>query len=177
MDNIFFDSWSGLARTGIVGVLAYLAIVILLRVSGKRTLSQWNAFDFIVTVALGSTLASAILSRDVPLMDGVLAFSVLIFCQLVVTWLSVRSRFVRRSIKNTPALLLYQGEYLHDVMKYERVSAAEIRAALRAQGIGAVEDVGAVVLETDGRFSVVRDLSGGISTLQDVRQRHLLDRN
>ena len=67
---MFFDSWASLGRTAVVGILAYVALVLLLRVSGKRTLSSMNAFDLVVTVALGSTLASVFLSSSVPLARG-----------------------------------------------------------------------------------------------------------
>ncbi len=63
---MFFDTWTGLGRTVVVGTLAYAALVLILRVSGKRTLSKMNAFDLIVTVALSSTLATVLLARDVP---------------------------------------------------------------------------------------------------------------
>ena len=69
---MFFDSWAGLLRVLVVGTLAYAALVLLLRVTGKRTLSKMNAFDLIVTVALGSTLATVLLSKDVALAEGVL---------------------------------------------------------------------------------------------------------
>ncbi len=75
---MLFDSWLSLGRTAVVGVLAYLALVLLLRVSGKRTLSKMNAFDLVVTVALGSTLATVLLSTDVALATGILAFTLLI---------------------------------------------------------------------------------------------------
>ena len=55
MSQIFFDNWETLFRTLIIGVLAYVSLVILLRISGRRTLSKMNAFDMVVTVALGST--------------------------------------------------------------------------------------------------------------------------
>ncbi len=67
---MFLDSVQILGRTLITGVLAYILIVLVLRLTGKRTLSKWNAFDFIVTVALGSALANVILSRDVSLAQG-----------------------------------------------------------------------------------------------------------
>lgn len=67
---MFFDGWTGLLRVLVVGTLAYAALVLLLRVSGKRTLSKMNAFDLVVTVALGSTLATVLLSRDVALAEG-----------------------------------------------------------------------------------------------------------
>jgi len=173
---VFFDGWSALGRTAIVGVLAYLALVLLLRVSGKRTLSKMNAFDLVVTVALGSTLATVLLSRSVSLARGVLAFAVLIFLQLAITWLSVRSGMVRRLVKSEPTLLFFRGEFLRGSMKQERVTEDEIRAALRAEGVAAVEDVEAVVLETESSFSVVKKPAGGPhSTLADIVDRSTRD--
>jgi len=93
---MFFSGWDSLLRTLVVGVLAYVALVVFLRVSGKRTLSKMNAFDLVVTVALGSTLATVLLSKDVALAEGVLAFALLISLQFVVTWSSVRARWVRQ---------------------------------------------------------------------------------
>ena len=60
---MFFDGWSGILRMLAVGVPAYAALVLLLRIGGKRTLAKLNAFDPAVTVALGSTLASALCRR------------------------------------------------------------------------------------------------------------------
>lgn len=70
---MFFDGWSGLLRVAVVGALAHAAPVALLRVSGKRALSKLNAFDVVVAAALGSTLATALLSRAVALAEGLLA--------------------------------------------------------------------------------------------------------
>ena len=60
MKNIFFDSWESVVRTIVITVLAYVLLIVLLRISGKRTLSKMNVFDLIVTIALGSTLATVI---------------------------------------------------------------------------------------------------------------------
>ena len=88
MEPVLFDEWSNLLRTLIIGVPAYIALVFSLRISGKRTLSKMNAFDLVVTVALGSTLATVLLSKDVTLAQGVLAFGLLIGLQFAVTWSS-----------------------------------------------------------------------------------------
>lgn len=166
---MFFDSWDSMLHTLVVGLLAYGAMVFLLRVSGKRTLSKWNAFDFIVTIALGSSLATALLSKDTSLAQGVAAFALLIFLQLFITWLSVRSRLVQRIIKAQPTLLLYRGKFREEALRRERVTESEVRAALRTQGISNLEEVDAVVLETDGSFSVIRKLGPDRnSTLVDV---------
>lgn len=81
---MFFDSWTGLGRVLLVGTFAYVALVAILRISGKRTLTKLNAFDLVVTVALGSTLATVLLSRSVALAEGVLAM-VLVFLQFMIT--------------------------------------------------------------------------------------------
>lgn len=152
---MFFDNWEGLVRVVVVGVLAYAALILLLRTSGKRTLSKMNAFDLVVTVALGSTLATILLTEDVALAEGVLGFAVLIGLQFAISWLSARSRRVMRLVKAEPVLLLHQGHLLDGNMKRERVAEAEVEAAVRAHGHHRLEDVAAVVLETDGRFSVI----------------------
>jgi uncharacterized membrane protein YcaP (DUF421 family) len=158
---MFFDGWAGLMRVVVVGALAYIGLVALLRVSGKRTLSKMNAFDLVVTVALGSTLATILLSNDVALAEGMVAFALLIGMQLAITWLSVRSRTIRQLVKAEPSLLVHRGELLTQAMRRERVTEAEVLAAIRAQGIGSLDQAESVVLETDGSFSAIRRSSSG----------------
>lgn len=119
--QMFFDGWTGPLRTLVVGALAYVALVALLRVSGKRTLGKWNAFDLVVTVAFGSTLSTALLSKDASLVHVVCAFAVLVGMQFVVTWLSVRSRRVGNAVKSSPSLLLHRGVFLDHALRSERV--------------------------------------------------------
>ena len=152
---MFFHDWNGLARVLVVGICAYAALVLMLRVSGKRTLSKMNAFDFVVTVALGSTLASLLLSKDVPLAEGLLALALLISLQWVVASLAVRFPWWRRVIKSEPRLLALHGELNEAALREERMSAEEVHSALRSSGIASLAEVEAVVLETDGTVSVI----------------------
>jgi uncharacterized membrane protein YcaP (DUF421 family) len=154
--DVFFDNWPNLLRTVAVGVPAYLILLLLLRISGKRTLSKMNAFDLVVTVALGSTLATVLLSKDVALAEGVTALAMLIVLQFIITWLTVRSNRVNQWVKSDPRLLFYQGEFLHGAMKTERINEDEVRQAIRGQGISSVSDVYAVVIETDGSLNVTK---------------------
>ncbi len=160
-----------LGKTVVVGVLCYGGLLVLLRWFGNRSLSKWNAFDWAISVAIGSTLANCLLSKDVSLLQGLVAFAVLLGMQFTVTWLSMRFPFIARIAKSKPVLLLRDGRVLHDAMHRERVVENEIYSALRSAGLAKVEDAAAVVLETDGSFTVVKELGerGGTSTLQDVR--------
>lgn len=169
MIEALFQSGSVLARTAIVGVLAYFTLVVFLRVSGRRTLSKMNAFDFVVTVALGSTLATILLNRNVALAEGALALALLIALQFAITWSSVRARWVRRLVTGDPALLVYRGEMLPDALRRARVTEDEVRAALRGASVASLTDVEAVVLETDGSFSVVPRGQKPASSLQGVQ--------
>ncbi|WP_404436145.1 DUF421 domain-containing protein [Stutzerimonas chloritidismutans] len=169
MEGMFFSGWSTLVRTLVIGVLAYINLIVLLRISGRRTLSKMNAFDLIVTVALGSTFATILLNRNVSLAEGTLALALLIGLQYLVTWTSVRAGWVRKLVTGEPALLLYQGQLLAGAMQAARVTEDEVRSAVRSSGIAALDEVEAVVLETDGNFSVVKKGSGtSRSSLSDV---------
>lgn len=126
MDKFFFASTESLVRTLIITLLAYVVMVFFLRISGKRTLSKMNAFDFIVTIALGSSLATVALNKNVPLADGASVFFILIFLQYIITWLSVRIKKIKKLITSQPSLLLYKGEILTGNMKRERITTDEI---------------------------------------------------
>ena len=170
MDRALFAGWDGLLRTLVVGVLAYVVLVAFLRVSGKRTLSKMNAFDLVVTVALGSTLATVLLNKNVALAEGALAFALLIGLQFIVTWSSVRARSIRRLVTGEPRMLLYRGEFLSGALRSARVTEDEVRAAVRAAGLPDMSAAEAVVLETDASFSVVRRSEGGeASSLSGVK--------
>lgn len=169
MENIFFDSSGSLIRGIIITVLAYLIMVFMIRVSGKRTLSKMNAFDFIVTIALGSSLATVALNKNVPLADGASVFFILIFLQYIITWLSVRIKKIKKLITSQPSLLLYKGEILTGNMKRERITTDEIYVAARKKGITELKDVGAIVLETTGDITVIPELTlQRAETLSDV---------
>lgn len=153
------------------GAIAYIAIIFILRVSGKRTLTKWNSFDFVVTIAFGSILSSILTSTKDTFGTGLLAFTLLVFCQYLISWIAARSTIVQKLIKAKPSLLLYQGKLKHDVLKKERVAEGEVLAALRASGLGAIEEADAVVLETDGSLSVIKELSNSTaSALKDVKE-------
>jgi uncharacterized membrane protein YcaP (DUF421 family) len=156
MEQAFFDNWLSLFRTATVGLLAYAGLIALLRIAGNRTLSKMNAFDLVVTVALGSTLATILLNKNVSLAQGASGLLLLIAMQFAVSWSSVRLPWVRRLVTGEPTLLYYGGEMLQSNLHRARVTEDEVRAAIRAAGVAAMDDVEAVVLETDGSLSVVR---------------------
>ena len=152
---MFFHTWSDIWRIVVVGTLGYFGLVLFMRVSGKRTLSKLNSFDFLITVAFGSALATLLLAPEVSLAEGLVAFALLIVLQFVVSWTSVHVPFVKRIITAEPALVFFEGRYLTGTMRRNRVLEAEILAVIRQSGYCDIRDVHAVVMETEGSFSVI----------------------
>lgn len=152
---MFFDSWTDITRVFLVGVLAYVGLIVLLRASGNRTLSKMNSFDLVVTVAFGSTLSAVLINKSVTLAEGLAALALLVVLQLVITWISVRSRFVSKAVKTAPTVVLRDGRLLHDALKQVRITEDEVKAVVRQNGHGSLAAIDLAVLEADGSLSVI----------------------
>ncbi len=156
---MIFDDWHGVLRIIVTGVLAYILLIVMLRVSGKRTLSKFNAFDFIVTISIGSMLSSIIVTKSIPLVDGLAGLAVLISLQYVITWLSIRSERFQDLIKSKPTLLVHRGVFREQAMRTERVTREEVETALRGSGKSELTPDLSVILETDGSLNVFQATS------------------
>lgn len=155
MLDILWSGWAELARVLIVGTLAYLAIILMLRGAGQQALTKMNAYGFVVTVALGSSLATALMSSQVKLDKAALGFTLLLALQRTFAYLSKRFPWFRRMANNEPALLFSGGRMLPRAMSQQNVTEAELNSAIRSHGWGAHQQIEAVILETDGSFSII----------------------
>lgn len=154
--GMLFQGWAGIVRTLLVGTLAYATVVLFLRISGKRTLSKLNAFDLVVTVALGSTLSSILLQESIALAEGATALGLLILLQYLVTYASVRSDRIAKAVRSEPSLLVRNGSFCHDAMMRQRLTEDEIMSAVRTSGSAELSGVEAVILESDGTLSIIK---------------------
>lgn len=168
---LWFAGWFRLGHAMLATCISYVALLIMLRVAGKRSVAKMNIFDFVSVVAIGSTVANTIVGQSVPLAEGLAAVMMLILIHFSISWLTAHSRGAERLINGDPVLLLRDGRLLRTTMRRERVTEEEVLSAIRMQGRGGVEDVASVVLETDGTFSVIsKGHEGSDSGLHDVRE-------
>jgi uncharacterized membrane protein YcaP (DUF421 family) len=163
--SMLIGSWTDVIRVLLIGSLAYAALVAILRISGKRTLGKFNAFDWVVTVALGSTLATVLLNKDVTLIEGVLALALLVALQYLVAALSTHSATFRKVIRSEPRLLMHHGQFVESAMSDERVTRDEVLAALRSSGIPRPGPQTSAILETNGEVSII---DGRAQTIEGV---------
>ena len=168
---MWVDSVSAVLRVLAVGAAAYVAVIVVLRFSGKRTLAKLNAFDLVVTVALGSTLATILLSSDVSFLEGFVALALLAALQFLVAFLSSRISIVRAAITASPTLVFVDGQFREEAMARQRIGKEEIRQVVRASGSGDLTKIAAVIMETDGSMSVITaDKAGDRSALAGLAE-------
>lgn len=153
--SLFETSWQQLGEVALAAVLAYFAIVLVVRINGSRTTSQLNSFDWIINVVIGSLAASGVMLEDVSILSALVAIVVLTSLQFLLTRITYNFSLAQKVVKQEPVLLTHKGEFLERAMTQSRISKDEIMTALRANGMTSVRDANWVVLETNGTLSVI----------------------
>ena len=136
-------------------VLALLAVVLVVRVVGLRSFAKMSSFDFAVTVACGSILASVLIDPDRSFVHGALTIGALLGVQWLIAQGRQRSARVRALFDNEPLLLMRDGRMLEANMRVGRITESDLRAKLREANVLEMTSVRAVVLETTGDVSVL----------------------
>ncbi len=133
---MWWDSWSQVIRVVLVGAAAYVALVVILRVSGKRTLAKLNAFDLVVTVALGSTLSSILLDSSIAWAEGVVGLALLVALQFAAALISTCVRGGQHALTSRASCLLRNGEIDQAMLRRHRITTEQLRQAVRSAGQG-----------------------------------------
>ncbi|WP_296243466.1 MULTISPECIES: DUF421 domain-containing protein [unclassified Psychrobacter] len=156
MDMLLFDNVEKLGRIILTAIMVYILIVLITKVFGKRSTSQLNNFDWIVTVMIGSLSAGTILRKEVPLIEGSAAIVTLYFLQFLVTKCSSVFPDFGRLILSEPRIVFYRGQYLPEAMHAERLTRQELESAMRSKGINSLDVIEAIVLESDATLTIIQ---------------------
>jgi uncharacterized membrane protein YcaP (DUF421 family) len=127
-----------------------------------------NNFDWVVTVALGSLVASGIILESVTVIEALIATGLLLGLQWGLTSWMPRSKALERVVKAKPTLLVDRGHLIESSLIEERVTEDEVYAALRGAGLATLEEAQWVVLETDASLSVIAKSSRDFSDVDLV---------
>jgi len=136
-------------------VLVYLALLVGLRLAGKREIGQMTVFDLVVLLLLANAVQNAMVGPDTSLTGGVLAAFVLLAVNAAVAQLRLRWPGLRRWVEGTPTLLVLRGEVIPEHLRREGLDQETLEAALREHGLADISQVEMAVLEVDGMISVV----------------------
>lgn len=133
----------------------YLSLILLTRIAGLRSFSKISSFDFAITIAIGSVIASTVMTRNPPLVQGAIALVALYAAQLSVAVLRQHSQIVRSVVDNKAVLLMAGQEIIEENLRRARVTESDLRGKLREANVTDLRQVRAVVMETTGDVSVI----------------------
>ena len=154
MEKWFEASETSLVAITLSAIGIFILVILYTRIAGKRSFSKMSSFDFAMTIASGSILASTIVLKNVSLVQGAIALLVVYILQLVTAYLRRYPTF-QKITDNDPILLMKDGEIYYDNLKKARVTESDLRGKLREANVIQLSEVRAVVFETTGDVSVL----------------------
>jgi uncharacterized membrane protein YcaP (DUF421 family) len=143
--------WELVARAAIV----YALLLLLIRVSGRRTLGQFTPFDLLVVMLLSESVSNALNGGDESILAGIISACTLIGLNLAVAFVTARSVGVQKALQGEPVLVGRQGEIFSTVLKKHHVPNADVEQALREADCDQA-DMQCAFLESDGRISILK---------------------
>jgi uncharacterized membrane protein YcaP (DUF421 family) len=165
MFHLDINGWSIVART----VLVYMALLLGLRLAGKREIGQMTPFDLVVILLIANAVQNAMVGPDVSVTGGLIAAGVLVGVNYGVAFARVRLPWLRRAVEGSPTLLIHDGSFIKQNLEHEGIDEEEVSMAIREHGIASLEDVGSAVLEVDGSISIVPANVQVLKTRRHVR--------
>tara|TARA_R100000935_G_scaffold15425_1_gene30747 strand:+ start:19016 stop:19540 length:525 start_codon:yes stop_codon:yes gene_type:complete len=154
MKKWFSTDLESLLAISITTLVIYIAVIFFTRIFGKRSFSKMSSFDFAMTVAVGSLIATTILSESVSLLEGITGLFVVYLYQLSAALLRKWKPF-RKAIDNKPLLLMDGPTIIEDNLLKARVTKGDLRSKLREANVLDLSQVRAVVFETTGDVVVL----------------------
>ncbi len=143
--------WEFILRAAAV----YLVVLLMVRVSGKRTVGQFTPFDLIVVVLLGESVGESMVGGDHSLLGGLILAGTLLLLNWLVGYISAHWPRFDRMIEGRPVLIARDGELFEDVILKQSVNVADFEAAMREAGCNELSKVELAMLETSGKITVV----------------------
>ena len=143
--------WHFVAR----GVVVYVLVMVLMRLSGKRAVGQFTPFDLVMLILIGNAVQNGINGGENSLSGALLMAGTLVALNYATAWLTARSVIAERLIEGVPVIVARDGKALYDVLRRELVSKDDFEEALRNNNVRSVDDVEVAILETNGKISVI----------------------
>ncbi len=161
MSDWFTASPESLVAIVLTAVAVYAAILLYTQLAGLRSFAKMSGFDFAMTVAIGSMVASSVLTKSPSLLQALVAIGTVYLLQIVVGEARQRWGWAQRVVDNEPLLLMDGPTFLRDNMRQARITESDLWSKLREANVLDVAQVRAVVLETTGDVTVLHGDVGG----------------
>lgn len=136
--------------------IIYFFVFVVLRLAGKRTLSEMSTFDFVLLLIISESTQQALIDQDHSITGAMLVIATLVFLDILTSLLFVRSSFLDKAMNGVPMFLLEEGKLYLDRMKKARIQLDDLlEAARKSHGLESLDEIKSAVLEKDGSISIV----------------------
>jgi uncharacterized membrane protein YcaP (DUF421 family) len=137
--------------------VAYIFLLLSVRLIGRRLASMMAPFDLVVLFLIGGASLSAVLGEDHSMTGSFTAIGTIGLMHVLVSWGKAKSSWFGRLVDGTPIVIFERGEWHEDRMSMLRVQRSDVMAAIRARGLQRLEQVRYAVIERDGKVSVIEE--------------------
>lgn len=134
----------------------YLALMVLFKIAGRRSLAELTTFDFVLLMIIGEATQQALLGDDFSLTNSVLVIVTLIAIDVGLSLLKQRSEWVSKFIDGGPTVIVENGKLLNERLRHARLVEADVMEVARSsQGIETIDQIKFAILERNGKISVI----------------------
>lgn len=173
MSDLLNLSLAGLGLVVLRTVVVYAALLVGLRLAGKREIGSMTPFDLVVLLVLSNAVQNAMVGTDTSLTGGLVAAATLLLLNRLVGRLGLRHPWLQRGLLGTPTLLVHEGQLIEEHLRREGVTEDEVLQALREHGVDELNAVKTAILEVDGTISVIPRGTPSSRTRRRVRGRNV----
>lgn len=150
--GVSFPYWQFLIRASVV----YIAVIILLRLGGKRQIAQMGVGEFVAILLISNAVQNSMNGGDNSITGGIILAATLIALSVLMEYATYKSKRLENLLQGRPTLLVHDGRILHRNLEKELLSVHELKAILRRQGIHDIEEIASAILESDGYVSITK---------------------
>ena len=154
-------------------LILYSTVVFSLRLMGKRQIGELQPSELVVAIMISDVATVPMQSLDMPLLSGILPVLTLLIAEVVTSFLSIKSRRMRKFFMGEPSIVVYNGVILEKELMKQRFNLSDLLEELRVLGCFDVSDVFVAVLETNGKLSVIPRDNARPATVEDLKLKNV----
>jgi uncharacterized membrane protein YcaP (DUF421 family) len=136
--------------------IIYLVVLIVMRLMGKREISQMQPFELVIAIMIADLASVPMADTGIPIFNGIIPILALLLFQLIISLINLKSITLRKIICGKPRMLIYRGKIDDGALKKEKITINELQERLRQNNIFSIGDVEYAILETSGQISVIQ---------------------
>ena len=149
-------------------LILYLVVLIALRLMGKREIGQLQPYELVITMMIADLASVPMQDIGIPLFHGIVPILALLFSQIVLSYINIKSGWVRKIVCGEPTVLIQKGKIMEDRLKKQRYTIDGLMEELRSNGVFSLDEVEYAILETSGQISIIKKPEKNAATKEDV---------